>query len=77
MVIIATRRLGGESDVKRRPFRFGFGFRVRAVRDVRACGRGEAAWAGERQSSCDWAAAGPNVSPLAAGGPRCPAGVPL
>ena len=50
-----------------------FRFRVRACR---ACGRGEAAWAGERKSPV--AEARPDQkSPLrAAGAARCPAGVP-
>ena len=51
-----------------------FRFRVRACR---ACGRGEAAWAGERKSPA--AEARPDQMTLrpASGGARCPAGVPL
>ena len=42
------RRLGGEIEVERRAPLPGNRFRFR-VRACRACGRGEAAWAGERK----------------------------
>eukprot|EP00959_Pyramimonas_sp_CCMP1952_P065897 1375741-Pyramimonas_sp.AAC.1 len=73
--VYVCRRLGGESDLTRRPSPPGnrFRFRDRVARAVRARGRGEAAWAGERKASGDWAATGPHVAPPAAGGPRCPA----
>ena len=41
---------GGEIEVERRAPHREIGVRVR-VRVVRACGRGEAAWAGERNDS--------------------------
>ena len=70
------RRLGGEIEVERRAPLPGNRFRFR-VRACRACGRGEAAWAGERKSPVAEARPDQKHLPRAAGAARCPAGVPL